>query len=516
MKIRGWLAILFCLSLGSLAGCRKPHKQVELPLVLSIPLSDYTWWSNDYDFVLTDSLVCILRYAPLPDSTYEITVQRVPLSQAVPSDSLIFPFRITYAPSDPTFIQNYFHAGFGVIEIRPYPMARQGLVFSRLHLGDTSGMLRFGDIWSTGSPPLARGIFEHHLRKYDELFYVVDIHALDFKTKATIEGTVLGYEYPYLLVLTGYGYHANATNIGYVKEYSSNTRLVVIDLLQEEEVVSQPLNDGNWGAILTSDNRLLYCYQDLRDVELEWDSSPYAYQRLEITERQLKSGDSADRQMLVPLNGLVEVSQGGLEPSTFVFNTPDGRALFLQPSGGWGCRSPGFYGFLKPFFPGPGVSDLESPPYEVTWLKKAGVRGRLTDWRLSPGRRWVVLHYFTRNIRDTGRVVIAPIEVLTDPEAFEPKNYFKLQAFDKDILFVPREDWILIDKYDGSPFLAEIADPSRDRRTVPLLASNEGDFHRPFFSPDGRYVGYICRIEGEDSYRLQVRRLPQTVDKRLL
>ncbi|MEA3312680.1 MAG: hypothetical protein U9Q76_10730 [candidate division WOR-3 bacterium] len=508
MRIRSWFVTLVFLNLGFLSNCRKPHEPVELPLVLSIPLSVYTCWSDDYDFVLTDSLVCMLRYTLLPDSTYQITVQRVPFSQAIPSDSLILPFRITYTPSDPTFIQNYFQAGFGVTEICPYPMARQGLVFSRLPLGDTSNMLRFGHIWSIGSPPLARDFFEHHLRKYDELFYVVDIHAPDLKTKAAIEGTVLGYEYPYLLVLTGYGYHASATNIGYIKEYSSNSRLVVIDLLQKEEVVSQPLAGDSWGARLTSDNRLLYCYQDFRDVELEWDSSSYAYQRLEITEWQLESGDSAHRQMLVPLNSLVKINRGVLEPSTFVFNTPDGKALFLQASGGWGCHSPGFYGFLRSFFPGPGVSDLESPPYEVTWLKKAGVRGRLTDWWLSPERRWIVLHYFTRNIRDTGRVIFAPIEVLTDPKAFKPRSFFKVQAFEGSIFFFPREDWVLINKYDDSPFLVGIADPSRDRRIIPLLTSNEEDFHRPFFSPDGRYTGYICRLEGENLYRLQVRRLP--------
>jgi len=453
--------------------------QPRLELVLSTPLPDYA--PPDYELVFTRSFVCILHSS----SDERFQFKWIALSQPSKADSILLELHNTRQGANML-------SGPGVL-------AERERILSRIPVGDTSGMKRLGG------------------KEDAERWYVIDLSASRPETEAVIEGTLLDYEPPYLLVLT---------------EGPRAERLSVLDVERMEAVLSRPLDREDWAVRLTPDGRLLCCDTNLREVEVVRDSSDCAYQRVEVGCYRLDADEEDVRPMLIPLGFFRTSARSGLEPPGFSFRGIDGRALFLQPAAGWGVHPPAFFdGITAPlryivhtrlaghqpgrhtdplgYFPPPALSDLETPPRSVTWLLSRQKGWRLLDWRISPGRRWLVMEY-RRRYSSRRRLVLAPLEVLTDSAAFRPEALLEPPTLGRsmEMSLLPGEETAFICKRDSRIKRPELFACTPGGKKFALLADNERSCEEVFFSPDGRYVGYVCRIRGREGYMLRVRRIP--------
>ncbi|MCK4334334.1 hypothetical protein KAX06_06075 [candidate division WOR-3 bacterium] len=248
----------------------------------------------------------------------------------------------------------------------------------------------------------------------------------------------------------------------------------------------------------------------------------YEVKRCSVRVCDLESCDSAYTELLVPTGDYLE---DDCRFSSESFLAPSGKALFLCPFDSWGfpaCNLP------SRFVQVPAISDLINPPREISELRKFKKPGWEMNWELSPDKRWLVLDYYKQFSRlrkwlckrlPPYEHVLIPTEALSDPSLLKSvKSYVHILQYESaaPFRFVPGKDWVLVyEDVNRAP-----GDEVRDRpsprlrscdgsvEAITLMAPNEGWLNYVFFSPDGKHLGYICRLEGENFYRLQVRRLP--------
>jgi len=247
----------------------------------------------------------------------------------------------------------------------------------------------------------------------------------------------------------------------------------------------------------------------------------YDIESRQVLVYDLEAGDSAYTELLLPTYLYDDIYE--LETETFI--GPSGKALFLCPRNGWGfpaCNLPSSYVQV------PAVSDLTNPPREISELRKFKKPDWEMNWELSPDKRWLVLNYYKqfsslrkwlcKRLPPFDHILI-PTEALSDPSLLKSvESYVHIPQYESAALFcfVPGEDWVLVyEDVNRAP-----GDEVRDRpsprlrscdgsaEAITLMAPNEHWLNYVFFSPDGKHLGYICRLEGENFYRLQVRRLP--------
>jgi hypothetical protein len=234
-----------------------------------------------------------------------------------------------------------------------------------------------------------------------------------------------------------------------------------------------------------------------------------------IVEWNLESGDSTSGNAIVPYGMLDEkCNEYALSMSRSIsFLDPQGKARFVQYPGGWGFHPPEFcyMGSLffllyrNRFFYAPGVCDLVNDPYRTKWIKVKMGKWWLFDWFVSPHKRWLFLAYWRKpgKMRDTAWTFVVPLDVLTDPSAYNLDSYqeFKVPAYCDwyyDFCFTPDEQWMIFKPWGAYNDEAWLF--SCDRRGVarPLLDSTEenedGRIGDVYLSPDGRYVAYTCTI----------------------
>ncbi len=247
----------------------------------------------------------------------------------------------------------------------------------------------------------------------------------------------------------------------------------------------------------------------------------YDIESRQVLVYDLEAGDSAYTELLLPTYLYDDIYE--LETETFI--GPSGKALFLCPRNGWGfpaCNLP------SRFVQVPAISDLINPPREISELRKFKKPGWEMNWELSPDKRWLVLDYYKQfsHLRKwlckrlpPYEHLLIPTEALSDPSLLKSvKSYVHILQYESaaPFCFVPGEEWVLV--YEDVDWSREVevedepspklfpCDGSTD--PIPLMGTNEGWLRHVFFSPDGKHLGYICRLEGENFYRLQVRRLP--------
>lgn len=247
----------------------------------------------------------------------------------------------------------------------------------------------------------------------------------------------------------------------------------------------------------------------------------YDIESRQVLVYDLEAGDSAYTELLLPTYLYDDIYE--LKTETFI--GPSGKALFLCPFDSWGfptCNLP------SSFVQVPAVSDLTNPPREISELRRFKKPGWEMDWELSPDKRWLVL----RNHKRFSRLrkwlckrlppyehVLIPTEVLVDPSLLKSvKSCVNIPQyqFAAPFRFVPGEEWVLVYEDVNWAPVDEVRDrPSPRLRScdgsveaITLMAPNEGWLKHVFFSPDGRYAGYVCCVKGENYYRLQVRRIP--------
>ena len=252
----------------------------------------------------------------------------------------------------------------------------------------------------------------------------------------------------------------------------------------------------------------------------------YEVKRCSVRVCDLESCNSAYTELLVPAGDYLE---DDCRLSSESFLASPGKALFLCPRRGWGFP---YMDLPENYVQVPAVSDLTNPPREISELRKFKKPGWEMDWELSPNKRWLVLRYHKRFSRLrmwlSKRLppydhILIPVEVLADPSLLESvKSYVHIPQYESaaPFRFVPGDKWVLV--YGDVDWAPE--DEVRDRpsprlhscdgsaEAITLMASNEHWLQHVFFSPDGGYIGYICRLEGENSYHLQVRQLQTTDD----
>lgn len=157
----------------------------------------------------------------------------------------------------------------------------------------------------------------------------------------------------------------------------------------------------------------------------------------------------------------------------------------------------------------PAICGLEFHPGELSYLRKLVPPGLNTYyWELSPEKRWFVLYLLDKKQR-LKEAVVVPIQVLSDSTLMEGEDFRRIPVTeDKTLRFVPGERWVLVqDIYGGRPLLYACGSDEPPRT---LAAPDETEVRDVFFSPDGRYVGYVCQIRERSGYFLQVRLLPES------
>lgn len=248
----------------------------------------------------------------------------------------------------------------------------------------------------------------------------------------------------------------------------------------------------------------------------------YEVKRCSVRVCDLESCNSAYTELLLPTGDYLE---DDCRFSSESFLAPSGKALFLCPFDSWGfptCNLPSSYVQV------PAISDLINPPREISELRRFRKPGWEMNWKLSPDKRWLVLDYYKQfsSLRKwlckrlpPYEHVLIPTEALSDPSLLKSvESYVHIPQYESAALFcfVPGEEWVLVyEDVNRAP-----GDEVRDRpsprlhscdgsvEAITLMAPNEHWLNYVFFSPDGKHLGYICRLEGENFYRLQVRRLP--------
>jgi len=533
----------------SLAGCHKPEP-VELPLVLSVPCSEY---GRLYKPGLTDSFLYFTKLTePEPDN-YLLKFGRVSLNESSKSDSFSTLIREPFSDSF-SFILEKLEPLTCELEDTRIPFPQDGWTVFPVPLGDTSRMLAFGHIRRDGR---SLKVFEQRLREYHQLFYIVDMNAPEPRTVARFTGYVLDTVYPYILMHTGYGYKRKAIEYSYENIDMVGSEFVVVDLVRMTRVLEIPFlpflpyGGADRGVRLTSggyliikgrkhydwDTRLVYLIEQQRymkenDLFNISESTTgriiglldvFEVPRFSFLEDQFLMLNVPFRHYYLASSGffIYDLNNGTVtlkeaitpydilddETETFL---DDGRLVFLCPPGGWGY--PGFF-LHRCFISTPSVSDLEGPPIELAEFRKIKSTHRGRWWTLSPEKRWLVLFLFDWFVdrKDGGEeAIIVPIDALTHRSILEKKETFTRivsREWPFELNFVHGEEWVLVSSNDPE-WKSMLYNCSGEKPPVPLLAGIEREASHIVFSPDGRYVGYLCEIEGKQGTFLRVRRLP--------
>jgi hypothetical protein len=313
--------------------------------------------------------------------------------------------------------------------------------------------------------------------------------------------------------------------IDLVNDYTSPDRYIV----EQDRVVSS----GEYSEILDKRIRgLLLLNRLTRFTEIKFlyelakhkliPLRYYEVKRCSVRVCDLESCDSAYTELLVPTGDYLE-DDCRLWGESFL--APSGKALFLSPRRGWGFP---YMDLPENYVQVPAVSDLTNPPRELSELRRFKKPGWEMNWELSPDKRWLVLNYYKQFSRlrkwlckrlPPYEHVLIPTEALADQSLLKSKeSYVNIPQYESaaPFRFVPGEEWVLVyEDVNRAP-----GDEVRDRpsprlrscdgsvEAITLMAPNEHWLQHVFFSPDGKHVGYICRLEGENFYRLQVRQLP--------
>ncbi|TKJ40516.1 hypothetical protein CEE36_09505 [candidate division TA06 bacterium B3_TA06] len=580
MKIRSWAAVFLYLSLALVVGCPKSEapEQAELPLVLSLP-GRYREWSSILGF--TDSLLYVATFVGVDSINWGVMLRRYPLANPRSCDTLVLNIPGGEPPYR-AFGNTYEVYSLDLNINASYRLSNQlhpGWILFPLPLGDTSRMVHVGNVEMINvSGTLPEFQFNNMLADRMELFYVVDVHSSKPRTVAAVQGFILRVEQPYLLLFTGYGYNILEKGIvSFGRINLSSNEILAVDLRDMRVVARIPapeLEDLNLSlrVRITADCRLLYeeidsiaeftasyCYIVEQDRVVSSGEFQYIFYKrfrillflnrltrfteikflyelakhkliplrsYQIESRQvlvhdLELDDSTYAELLIPTN----VYDDAYDPSTESFLSPSGKALFISPRRGWGFPD---LDLPENYVQLPAVSDLQSPPREISELRRFKKPGWEMDWELSPDKRWLVLRNHKRFLRLrmwlSKRLppfdhILIPTEVLSDPSLLKSKkscvNIPQYQSA-APFRFVPGDEWVLVyEDVDWAP-----GDEVRDRpsprlrscdgsvEAITLMSSNEHWLKHVFFSPDGRYAGYVCCVKGENYYRLQVRRLP--------
>ncbi|MBA7603662.1 hypothetical protein ES703_10777 [subsurface metagenome] len=524
--------ILICL-----ASCGHPSKQeTKLPLVLSISVDG---GFNEY-LDLTDSLLYAARLIRTDNEEFGLMLRRFRLTDSGSCDTQVFP--CPYKDSSDWF----FYPGLR-LEVDLYASGRcfdrlphRGWKLFPVPLGDTSNMLCRGEVKSFVHDYVSQESFQSTLRRRWEHFYIIDMHSAIPRTVACIEGMVVDFADPYLLLLSGYGYTEQSNReVDPTPRYVKGCELILIDMRDMHEIGRLPvtLESDAWEiwyrACLTPDHKLLYteivewpeCWlyfpgiDKLVSEEEAWasawyrfltDSQMLRYYRLErrsVLTWDIDSGDVSRSELLLPFFAF--------SPYTGKCLDNKGRAIFISEPQGWGFHMFEYNPWLVQV---PAVSDLTNPPREISELRKFKKPGWEMNWELSPDKRWLVLDchkqfsrlrkWLSKRLPPYDHILV-PTEALSDPSLLKSvKSCVNIPQYQSaaPFRFAPGEDWVLTGNRPGAvPLLYACG---QGNPPIPLLSSNETDFQEAFFSPDGGYVGYICRLEGENFYRLQVRQLP--------
>ncbi|MBN2380810.1 hypothetical protein JXM67_13510 [candidate division WOR-3 bacterium] len=536
----------------SFTACNEPEGAVfdvndTLPLVMSIPTD--TGSEIRFKYVkLTDSLVVTIELVPTQSGSFDLMLCRYPYLDPDDCDTVIFPF-----PAPDTMIWNSFTwplpegygfnvGGFGggysiIGDCARFP--NHSWILLPFSVGDSSAMIQLGSIkWENENLLGERALCSY----YRECHYLVDAHSRYPRTVAKLKGIPVDYKSPYLLLLTRYTNQLSTSfpNSMVYKSSYDNSELLVIDM-QEASIISRfPVDqkDSKWElrkrSSLTADNKLYY-------TDEEWVSSNRRYylpglkalvprERLQncslcsgifwfLNERirflrtyemekkkvkiwDLVSGDTIQMELLIPDEALSSW------PSNF--HGAEGEIVFISDPPGE------MYGSF--FIEVPTIFNLEGPPLELRWFRRTlplSFPWRWeVQWTMSKEGRWLVAdthlekgdEYKGTLKTKPGYTYLIPTEELSYPESERKEpNLVKLpqDIYPRD--FLPGEDWIVVGGRNF-PFFRLLHIP--DGRLFPLKTEGEVSCHDYYFSPDGRYVAYTCKIEGKEGFYLQVRKLP--------
>ncbi|MBN2380808.1 hypothetical protein JXM67_13500 [candidate division WOR-3 bacterium] len=531
-RIRG----LSLVALFMLSGCNKQESAVELPLVLSVPYEE-GWYSR---MDLTRGYLLMSKVVKPDTKRNVLKLIRIPLKEPAHRDS--FSCEIDEVSS----------LRCGLYPSLDY-IQEDKFLFS-VPVGDTSEMLRFGHIYGSISDTFTGSDFGFELRNRGQLIYIVDFNSPKPQTIALISGQVHDFEFPYLLVGTGFKYgRLGVVNVPDSIDFCKS-EFFVVDVSSLEIVTRISVPEyrfdpwsywGNNHIELTCDGRLIinldtttrtpysdvYIFEkDMMMREIDYDSIIHsvigsrgdlidklkiprysalealllqplihtralAVGRRELTVQDLKSGEVSRMKSLMPY-GVFKRDVG-----TYLDN--EGDAIFL-------LRDFPYLTYLPvSFVQVPIVTDLASPPQEILGFSRINPRYPFREWTLSPQKRWLLVYFRDRKY-ELREAILFPTQVLSDESLLAEYKSFLTFPFDDwffEFEFVPGEEWALVTSaHPGRiPTLYHCAN---QKNPIPLLASDENELKEAFFSPDGRYVGYVCRIKDKEGYWVQVRELP--------
>ncbi|MBN2378681.1 hypothetical protein JXM67_02630 [candidate division WOR-3 bacterium] len=493
-------------------GCsRKP------PLVLSVQLpsyySDFSGTSDNFYFMLTDSLLCITEYVPKNNSMGRIILRRIELEAPHKADTIIYTdkpllnvYNRAYVPHGNKLNINEWHDWC-------FTPPKPGYVLYPLPLGDTSAMLHFGHLDGLYCDTFTRERFERDLHSSGQYFYLVDMSSASPRTVASFEGLVLDYYYPYLLLYTGFKYLEWGVNIFQDNMGGNDVRFMVINLEKMNTVLDLPDREGT--VMLTPDGRLILV-DTLSMPDPKRDSIVFMTERHNVLEINLRTGERTEKTVRVPRYAL------GLH-DTYPFIAPDGKVWFVGSKNSWGME-------IDRSFEVPPLSDFSDSIYSALWFRRLlGDEENWLDWRLSPQGRWLVLDYYKGYESIFSRYSrILSSRALCDPSGLDsvgklrrfPCGWLMRRLFRASFEFLPGEEWVLIrfePKNWAAMFLSWIVVGTTPKlyrcggeaRPVALGARyniTDPFLTEVFFSPNGRYVGYTSSA-GSRPY-IKVRRLP--------
>lgn len=539
---------------GFLSGCRRPPEQSPPALVCSIPWQDDAFSAK---VGMTDSLVYELK---IKVDTAKAQLIRVPLANPAASDSFYFPpydIRSIPATIPPEVPMVY-----------DYPFSRKHLGSSSLILpdadqillpvpaGDTSEMIQIGRIEAES---YTREVLERKLRDAGLLFYVVDLSSSPPRTLAAIEGLALDAASGYILIQTGFKYKSDSLEYAPGKVDVTNARFVVIDLSTLVVSADIPLripDECLWIQSVAQYARLTPNGELLERDRISLSEGEYGERKIYLLDKKmiidelegLKTIDSVTRRQTKLLD-LLHVPRHSLaEDWIFHFNIADRRSVELGPTRMtvWNLQSRqsshmesflpydiftretgifsdrGTSRFISPSSEGWGYSrqclprgfpfvpltiGIGSYPEELRWFRKFTRNNSRLDWELSPEKRWLVLYLLGKK-QQLKEAVLIPVQALSDSTLMEDEDLRRVpMTEDKTLRFVPGERWVLVqESYDEGALLyaCESNEPP-----LFLASPDETGVRDVFFSPDGRYAGYVCRITGRPGYFFQVRLLPE-------
>ncbi|MBN2378683.1 hypothetical protein JXM67_02640 [candidate division WOR-3 bacterium] len=559
MVKKAWSVLLSCF-VAALSGCKEQATGLAskptdtLPLILSVPTdtaSDFSiYCSNEY-FDLTDSLVYSLKLLHGAGKAIRLRLARIYFGNPRNADTFYFPFT-----SQDTILWIHlppYHQGYspGMLSMNGMEwsafarLPRSGWALLPFPVGDTSGMLRLGEL-APRSRDASKGRFYLSLRQDGECFYVVDVHSIRLRTIAFISGESIDYSEPYLLVSTGYKGRPYESDVSY-----EQSELLVIDMRDLSIALRVPFMWGDYDhpeeyACITADRKLLcvtggwgwsntayylpglnfliswecldgVAFEPSMYLEYLSDLHPlfrsYVAGTMEVISWRLGSGDSLRDTALIPWNALY------YDPCNFPGT--GGKPLFVSSTSDWGADW-----IYDHFAKVPAVSDLEGPPLELAWLRRLlipepGWRWAVT-WDLSFERRWLIVNAFQEKgeinepsyQRKGRKTILVPTSHLSYPGCSHrlpdlvqlPPDLLEVLPWD----FLPGEEWVLVSSFDSGSSSGQyyMLYHIPSEKLVSFTGPNERFCADVIFSPDGRYVGYLCEIEGKQDSFLQVRRLP--------